>query len=187
MSRQGDEFRGRISPGRAMLEHGIQNEQQLAHAGYESQLLRLTSRQQPLVEVPDDGVAAAAHQRSHVQGSANPGASAPDGPLDSQGAAVPVEGSHSHQGGDLPAVQCAQLRQVSQKSEGKPLSHAGDGPQKVVLLTPYGTLAESLPQVLVQVLQLLLQPAAVGLNAGTDSDVGGSPRRFFSETSMVST
>ena len=93
-----------------MLEHGIQNEQQLAHAGYESQLLRLTSRQQPLVEVPDDGVVATGHQSSHVQGSANPGASAPDGPLASQGAAVPVEGSHSHQGGDLPAVQCAQLR-----------------------------------------------------------------------------
>ena len=90
-----------------------------------------------------------------------------------------------HQGGDLPAVQCAQFRQVSRKSEGKLLSHAGDEPQEVVLLTPYGTLAESLPQVLVQVFQLLLQPADAGLNAGRTATLA-VPRRFFSETSMVS-
>ena len=128
-----------------MLEHGVEDDEQLTHAGCEGQLLRLPSGQQPLIEVADDGVEATSCQRPHVQDCAYPGASAPDGPLASQGAAVPVEGSHSHQGGDLPAVQRAKLRQVGQKSEGKLLSHAGDGPQKVVILTPYGTLTESLP------------------------------------------
>ena len=42
-----------------MLQHGIEDEQQLAHAGCEGQLLRLAQGQQPLVEVPDDGVVVA--------------------------------------------------------------------------------------------------------------------------------
>ena len=66
-------------------------------------------------------------------------------PFAPQRATVPVEGSHSHQGGDLPAVQGPQLRQVRQKGEGDLLPHARDGAQEVVLLTPYGTLTESLP------------------------------------------
>ena len=78
-----------------MLEHGIEDDQQLAHTRCEGQLLRFTSGQQPSVEVPDDGVVAAGYQRSHVQGSADPGTSAPDGAFAPQGAAVPVEGSKS--------------------------------------------------------------------------------------------
>ena len=69
----------------------------------------------PVVEVLDDGVEAAGYQRSHVQGGTDPGASTPDGAFASESAAVPVEGSHSHQGGDLPAVQRAQLRLVGQE------------------------------------------------------------------------
>ena len=114
------------------------------------------------------------YQRSHVQDSAYAGASAPDGTFSPQGAAVPVEGSHPYQGGDLPAVQGPQLRQMGQEGEGELFSHAGDGAQEVILLSPYGTLTESLPQLFVQVLQFLLQPGNVGLDAGTDGDGGGA-------------
>ena len=129
-----------------MLEHGVEENQQLAHAGCEGQLLGLSSGQQQLVEVPDDGVEAAGYQRTHVQGGADPGASTPDGAFAPQGAAVPVEGSHLYQGGDLPAVQRAQLRQIGQESERELLSHAGNGAQEVILLSPYGTMTKSLPQ-----------------------------------------
>ena len=73
------------------------------------------------------GFEAAGCQRPHVQGGTNPGAPTPDGAPAPQGATVPVEGSHSHQGGDLPTVQRTQLRQVGQKSEGELLPHAWDG------------------------------------------------------------
>ena len=110
-----------------MLEHGVENNRQLAHASCEGQLLRLTSGQQPLVEVPYDRIEAAGCQRPHVQGGTNPGASAPDRAFAPQGATVPVEGSHSHQGGDLSTVQCTQFRQVCQKGAGELFSHAGNG------------------------------------------------------------
>ena len=68
---------------------------QIAHASDQSQLLRLTGGQQPLVEVPDDV------------------------PFAPHGAAVAVEGSHAHQCGDLTTVKGAQLGQVGQQREGE--------------------------------------------------------------------
>ena len=126
-----------------------------------------------MVEVPDDGVEATSCQRPHVQDCAYPGAPTPYGAFAPQRATVPVEGSHSNQGGDLPAVRGAQFRQVRQKGKGEQLPHAGDGAQEVVLLLPYRTLAKGSPQTLVQVSYLPLQPRNVGLNAGTDGDGGG--------------
>ena len=41
-----------------MLEHGVEDDQELAHASCEGQFLGLTGGQQPLVELPDDGVEA---------------------------------------------------------------------------------------------------------------------------------
>ena len=83
-----------------------------------------------------------------------PCASAADVAPAPQRATVPVEGSYAYESGDMPAVQRAQLRQVSQEGERELLSHAWDGAQEVVLLSPNGALAESLPQALVQVVQL---------------------------------
>ena len=47
------DLRSQVAPGRAMLDHGVEDDEQLAHAGCEGQLLRLTSGQQALVEVPE--------------------------------------------------------------------------------------------------------------------------------------
>ena len=149
-----------------MLEHGVEGYEQLSHAGCEGQFLGLTGGQQPPVEVPYDGVVLASLQRSHVQGGSDPGAAAPDGAFAPQGATIPVEGGHAHQGGDLPTIQRAQLRQVGQQREGELLPHAGNGAQEVILLSPQGALAQRLPQPLVQVLQLLLQPGDVGPQRG---------------------
>ena len=137
-------------------------------------LLRLTGGQQSLIEVSYDGVAAGRGQRPHVEGGPHTGPSAPDGAFAPQSPAVPVEGSHAYQCGDLPAVQRAQLRQVGQQSEGELLPHAGDGAQEVVLLPPHGTAAESLAQPFVKVVQLLLQPGDVCLDAGPDGADGGA-------------
>ncbi len=98
-----------------------------------------------MVEVADDGIETGRGQRSHVENTPNPGASAPDGASAAQGTAVPVEGRHAHQGRDLPSVQSAQLGQVGQQSERELLPYAGNGAQQVVLLTPYWTSAKRLP------------------------------------------
>ncbi len=50
-----------------MLDHGIEDGEQLAHTGDEGDLLRLASGQQSLVEVPDDGIVLAGDHCSHIQ------------------------------------------------------------------------------------------------------------------------
>ena len=144
-------MRNRGTPGRTMLEHGVQDNQQLTHTGCESQLLELTRRQQALIEDPDDWVVAAGRQRPHVQSAANSGASTPDGAFAPRSTAVSVEGSHTNQGSDLTTVQRAQLRQVCQESQRELFSHAGNSAQEILSLSPHRTLVQSLPQFLIQV------------------------------------
>ena len=56
-----------------------------------------------------------AHQCRHVKDGADPGPASPNRPLAPHCATVPVDASHTHQGGDLPPVQGAQLREVNQQ------------------------------------------------------------------------
>ena len=74
-----DDSGTQAAPGRAMLEHGVEDYEKLAHTGCKGQLLRLTGGQQFLVEGRNDWVTATSYQSSHVQGSWNPGASTPHG------------------------------------------------------------------------------------------------------------
>ena len=90
-----------------------------------------------------------------------------------------VEGSHTNQGSDLTTVQRAQLRQVCQESQrAKLFSHAGNSAQEILFLSPHRTLVQSLPQFLIQVVQLLLQPGYVSLDARTEGS-GGSVQAVF--------
>ena len=100
-----------------MFEHGVERNQQFAHGRDQRHLFRLTSCQQPLVEVPNSRVVAAGYQRSHVEDGPHPGASAPDGAFASKGAAVAVVGSHADQGSNLLAIQRAQFRQMRQQGQ----------------------------------------------------------------------
>ena len=76
----------RIAPGRAVLEHGVEDDRQLWDAGCEGRFLGFACSQQPLVDIPDDGIEAAGCPRVQVQEGTDPGASAPDGALAPRGA-----------------------------------------------------------------------------------------------------
>ncbi len=73
----GEGLGGWVVPGRAVLKHGVEDYQQLAHTGGESQLFRLAGRQQALVEVPYDRVETAGCHRPHIEGCADLGPSTP--------------------------------------------------------------------------------------------------------------
>ena len=122
--------RVQVPPRQAMLEHGVEDDEQLAHAGREGHLLRLTSGHEPPVEDLDNRIEPAGYQRRHVQCGSDPTASSPDGASAMQRAAVSVEGRRTDQGGDLPPVQGAQFGQVREKGEGELLPHAGHRAQK---------------------------------------------------------
>ena len=90
-----------------VLHHRVEDHKQLAHAGGEGHFLGLACGTQALVEVPDHRVVAGGHQRPHVEGGSDLAPSSPHRAFSSQGSAVTVEGSDTHQGGDLAAIQPA--------------------------------------------------------------------------------
>src|SRR5215210_2044819 len=54
-------------PGSTVFEDGVEDREQLAHAGHQSHLLRFAGRQKTLVEFLYDRVAARVDQGAHVQ------------------------------------------------------------------------------------------------------------------------
>ena len=55
-----------LLPWRTMFEHGVENGEQLPHAGGESDLFRLARGAEALIEVPDDGIETSSCEGRHV-------------------------------------------------------------------------------------------------------------------------
>ena len=81
-----------VIPGDVVLNHRIQDGQELAHAGDESNLLRFPGGKQPLIEPSDHGVVACADESGHKESSPHRRTAAPHPPLSAHRAAVTVEG-----------------------------------------------------------------------------------------------
>src|SRR3954470_23763114 len=65
-------------PGDPLAQHRVEDEQELVHGGGESDLLRFSGGEQPLVEGPEDGIVPHGYQGAHIQGGSYAGAAAPD-------------------------------------------------------------------------------------------------------------
>ena len=82
-----------------------------------------------LGERANDGIAARRHERAHIEDGADLGAPAPDGARPSPRPAVPIQGGHPHQRGDLFAGQRAEFRQRRQQRRRQHRPDAGRAPQ----------------------------------------------------------
>src|SRR5262245_43873790 len=70
------------------------------HTGGQGDLLGFTARHEALIEGSDGRVVTRRHHGGHVERRPHLPAPAPDGPSAPPGAAVAIEGSHPHQGGE---------------------------------------------------------------------------------------
>ncbi len=152
-------------PGLSMLDHRVQDDQELAHAGCQSYLSGFACLTKAVVKGLDDGVIPAGSQSRHIEGSPHPGPSTPDHSFAPEAATVPIKRGNSHQGGNLVAAQSAQFRKISQQGDGHYPADPRDATQQVVLFSPEGTLPQGAFQVIIQVSQLLFQPADMVLNS----------------------
>jgi hypothetical protein len=148
-----------------MLDHRVQDDQELAHAGCQSYLSGFACLTKAVVKGLDDGVIPAGSQSRHIEGSPHPGPSTPDHSFAPEAATVPIKRGNSHQGGNLVAAQSAQFRKISQQGDGHYPADPRDATQQVVLFSPEGTLPQGAFQVIIQVSQLLFQPADMVLNS----------------------
>jgi hypothetical protein len=83
-----------------VFEDGVEDREQLAHAGHQGHLLRFAGRQKTLVEFLYDRVAACGDQGAHVQCRSDVGPPSPHATMAAQGARVAVEWSDPHQGSE---------------------------------------------------------------------------------------
>jgi hypothetical protein len=73
-----------------MFEYGVDDREQLTHAGHQSYLLWFASRQETLVEFPHYRVAACGDQSTHVQCRSNLSSTTPNTTTTTEGARVTV-------------------------------------------------------------------------------------------------
>lgn len=141
-----------------MFQHGIHDHEQLAHAGGEGDFCGFALAAQALVKRPNHWIAAHRAHRRHVQRSAHLGAAAPDDPFALMFAAVPVEGRHTRQRGNLLVAQCAQLRQQRQQRDPRDRTDSRDGLEQIVLFTPGARSPQGMGQINVQPGNPFVQP-----------------------------
>src|SRR5215212_3618352 len=166
----------RRPPRSAMFEDGVQDGEQLAHAGHQRHLLRLAGAHQPLVELLDGRVKAGGHQGPHVQCLPNPLPPAPHPPTSSKSTGVPVQRGHAHQGRELLGgeLSAAELRQLGHKRPGQDGSHPRHAAQERLVLAPGGALSDRSIEVAVGAGEFLFEPLYVRLDALPDGGLSGN-------------
>ena len=140
-----------------VLDHRIQDDQQLAHAGGEGHLLGLACCQEPLIEGGKDWIVADGDQGRHIQSRAHVSTTSPAGSLPPELATVPAEWGYTNQGGDLPAVECAQFGEAGQQGECQGRADAWYAAQEIFPLSPQRALPQPVMEIPIQVTQLLFQ------------------------------
>src|SRR5216684_2305625 len=125
-------------PGFAVAQHGVEDSQQLAHDGDESETGRFAALAQTAVEGLERRVVLDGDQASHVERRSDLDTAALDLALAAVSAAVPVHRSHAGEGGDLVAVDPAELRQLSDQGAGDDVADARHAVQQILLDAPDG-------------------------------------------------
>ena len=113
-------------PRGAVSEHGIKHGEEFTHGGDESHLTGLAGCDQLLIEGLDRRVVDSGAYGGHVECASDVGPSAPDGTSSPMSTTVPVQGSDTDKGGDLPAIEGAEFGECTDEGEGGNGADAGD-------------------------------------------------------------
>ena len=92
-----------------------------------------------------------------------------------QGPAVTVKWRQTGQGSNLFAIKRAQLGQVGEQSTRKNLANTRHGTQQLVALTPQGSIANQLAELMVEAGKSLFQPTDLLIDATVQNFWGAGP------------
>ena len=124
-----------------VVQHGIENNEELTHAGGQCGLGMLAVGAQPQIESSDGGIAANSRHGCHIQHPADLGAATPDTTAAAHISTVAVKWCETSQCGDLLAIEHSQFRQLREQSTREHLADPRHGTQQFVTLTPQRRLA----------------------------------------------
>jgi hypothetical protein len=133
-----------------MLQHGIENGQQLMHARRQGDFFDFPRREEPLVKSFDLRVGARGHQRAHRQHGAHMRAPAPDRAPTAESPTVAIEGRHADSGRDVLPCERPQLGKFQQQRAGTYGPNALGTLQQIVVFPPQWAGPERRLEVVVQ-------------------------------------
>src|SRR5713226_1243005 len=155
----------RCLPVSFVVKHGIENNEELTHAGGKCGLGMLAVGAQPQIESSDGGIAANSRHGCHIQHPADLGAATPDTTAAAHISTVAVKWCETSQCGDLLAIEHSQFRQLREQSTREHLADAGHRTQQLVALAPQGSGADQFAEFIVELRKSLFQPADVLIDA----------------------
>jgi hypothetical protein len=147
------------------VKHGIENNEELAHAGGERRHGVLTVATQSQIESSDGGIAAHSRHRRHIQDAPDLGASSPDTTAATQFPTIAVKWREAGQCGDLLAIKHPQFGQLREQRSREHFADPRNRTQQLVALTPQGSIANQLGEFIVEANKSLFQPADVLIDA----------------------
>src|SRR6516225_3310855 len=124
-----------VGPGFVVAQHGIEDGQQLAHRGDKSEAGRFAGLAQTAVETAERRVVLDGDEAGHIERRPDFDAAPLDLALAAISAAVPVDRRDAGQGGDLVAVDPAEL---GNQGAGDDIANAGNALQQILLSAPDG-------------------------------------------------
>src|SRR5262245_59521599 len=123
-------------PVRIRFDHGVEDDQELAHTGGEDHLGDFAGGFQALTELLEDGVMLHPHQGRHVEDTAQRLATAADEAFTGVVTAVVGEGSHADECGDFLPVEFAEFRELGDEGGSGHVPDTGHGFEKLETLLP---------------------------------------------------
>src|SRR5271168_2817523 len=108
-----------------VMKHGVENDEELPHAGGERGLGVFTIGTQPEIEGSDGEIAANSRHRRHVQDAPDLCASTPDTAAAAHTSTVAVKWCQTGKCGDLLAVEHSEFRQLCKQSTREHLADSG--------------------------------------------------------------
>lgn len=155
-----------------VLDHGVESNEELAHAGGEDDLGGLSGLAEAFGEGVDGGVVPACGQCGHVEDAAYGSASAFDGAFAAKGTTVAVEGGESYEGSDLRPVEFAELWKFGDEGGGSLRTDSRHGLEEFKLAFPVIVGFDELANLAIEALNLFLDDVEDCVN--TTSHGGGT-------------
>ena len=152
-------------PGGSVSDHGIEHGEQFTHGSDQGHLAGLAGCDQLLIEGLDRRVVDSGAHGGHVEGASDVGPTAPYGTSSPMTTTVPVQGSDTDKGGDLPTVEGAEFGESADEGEGGNGAHAGDISEEEELVLPEDVGVNEVVYLAVEVIQFLREELYVFVEA----------------------
>jgi hypothetical protein len=140
-----------------MFDHGVENREQLAHAGDQSDFERFALGLEPFVEISNHGIVSSSDQGCHVQSAAHRSSATPDATAAFKRATVAVEGSQTHQRRNLFTIEGAEFWQLGQQGAAGDWADCRSTAQNIFVLFPDRALFDEAIDIGVDTLEFLFE------------------------------